>query len=361
MTSLDYVDDFIGNIARELRFLEQPGYYDDSEGFTKLYRRAKFASGRLKDINEHIARIKADAELAEKNRVLNPKQTKRALRICKQYEKTRTRLQKVEQTLEQRSFLERKKEKEAILMSAKRESELRIKRRAERELDYQRIKHIKRKRQVAKRAMEKEIERQDEEEKSRLYQVLRLGNTANVENARSRSSKVNWTPSTNVFNRQSLRKLSESQSISKLYQYMVRNNPHGKCIKVTEIFLTLLMQIVEKPNNERIRILRAGNTRFQESVVKVDGSLACLLKIGFMDVVCEQTALICNGSSDALTGGGTRKELWYVMKVPSPIDDSYGWSNWMEDIQQNIVFFKQMLAELKSEYKQRKSKSLRNS
>jgi len=70
-----------------------------------------------------------------------------------------------------------------------------------------------------------------------------------------------------------------------------------------------------------------------------------------MDVVCEQSALMRSGSSAAARGVDNKKELWYVMKVPSPIDDSYGWSIWMEEIQQNIVFFKKMLGELKKKKK----------
>jgi len=351
MTSLDYVENLTYNILKELRYLEQPGYYDENEGFSSLYRRAKFASGRLEDMSDLIADIKADLELPPEqieNRVYNKKEAKRASRVLKQYKKIKIRLQKVEHTLEQRSYLERKKEKEAILMNARKQSDLLMKLRAERELDYQRIKDIKRRRQAAKRALDKEMEKQNEEEKSRMAQVLRNGKShQDTERADSSSFDRKFTPSTNFFNRQSLRKLSECHSISKLYQHMIENNPLDKCIKLTEIFLTLLKQIVEKPENERIRILRASNTRFQESVVKVNGSLACLLKIGFMDVVCEQSALICSASSDALIGGGTKKELWYVMKVPSPIDDTYGWSRWMEDTQQNIVFFKCMLDELK--------------
>jgi len=123
----------------------------------------------------------------------------------------------------------------------------------------------------------------------------------------------------------------------------LQNNESSKCLKVTEIFLKLLSQIVNNPDDEKIRILRASNARFKESVVHVNGSLPCLLKIGFIDIVCEQSVLIGSGYSSSIE---QKKELWYVMKVPSPIYDAYGWSNWMENLQQNIVFLKKMLEEL---------------
>jgi len=348
MTSLAHVEEFTNSIMSELRFLEQPGYYAENEGFSDMYRRAKFASGRFKDIYEQVSHMKEVAELSVEKGEYNKKEIAKALEFHKKHEKIRTRLQKVVETLEQRSFQEREKEKEVILMNAKKKSEKVLKLRAQQELDYKRIKEMKRRRRVAKRALEKETERLYEEEKIRLGQVLKTGSPQEIEKA---SFDINFTPSTNVFNRQSLRKFSESHSISTLYQHMLKNNTLSQCVKATEIFLTLLLQIVDKPDNKKIRVLRASNARFQESVVRVCGSLACLLKIGFMDVVCEQSALMRSGSSAAAGGVGNKKELWYVMKVPSPIDDSYGWSSWMEDMQQNIVFFKKMLGELKKKKK----------
>jgi len=348
MLSLDQLEEFVSNMFCELRFLEQPGYFDGSEGFTSLYRRAKYASGRFKDISDQIAHLKA---IPVEKAADNSKDNERVKKICKKYDKVKDRLERVVNTLEQMSFLEREKEKSAMLMNAKKESEHELKLRAQREFDYQRIKEMKKKRQAAKRAKEKEMEKRNEEEKPGLGKLLNSGKgLEKLESFKLESLDDKFALTSSVFNRQSLRNLAESYSLFKLYQHILHNNELTKSIKVTEIFLKLLSQIVKRPDDEKIRILRASNARFQESVVKVKGSLPCLLKIGFTDVVCEQSALIGSRYSSE-----QKKELWYVMKVPSPIDDVYGWSNWMENIQQNIVFFKKMLDELKSGYIENKT------
>jgi len=340
MLSVDQLEEFINDVFYELRLLEQPGYFIESEGFTSLYRRAKYASGRFKDISDQIASLKASIPV--ENAAHKRKEIERVKKICKKYDKIAERLQRVENTLEQMSFLEREKEKSVMLVNAKKESEHELKLRAQRELDYQRIKEMKKKRQAAKRAMEKEMERRNEEEKSGLGQLLKSGKGLD-KLVKFHKFGDKFALSSSVFNRQSLRKLAKSYSLFKLYQHILQNNELSKCLKVTEIFLKLLKQIVKRPDDEKIRILRASNARFQESVVKVKGSLPCLLKIGFIDIVCEQSVLIGSGCSSSIE---QKKELWYVMKVPSPIDDAYGWSNWMENIQQNIVFLKKMLEEL---------------